>query len=30
MQEKFGNEAFDFAPETYILPNEYGDFLSHF
>lgn len=30
MQEKFGREAFDFMPDTYILPNEYGDLLSHY
>ena len=30
MQEKFGRDAFDFVPDTYILPNEYGDLLSHY
>jgi hypothetical protein len=30
MQEKFGREAYDFVPDTYILPNEYGDLLNHY
>lgn len=30
MQEKFGREAFDFHPDTYILPNEYGDLMNHY
>jgi tubulin polyglutamylase TTLL5 len=30
MQEKFGADNYDFVPETYILPNEYGDLVSHF
>ena len=30
MQEKFGVDNFDFMPDTYILPNEYGDLLSHY
>ena len=30
LQEKFGRDAFDFVPDTYILPNEYGDLLSHY
>lgn len=30
MQEKFGNEAFSIIPDTYILPDEFADFYSHF
>jgi len=30
MQEKFGNDAFEIAPDTYILPDEFADFYSHF
>ena len=30
MQEKFGRDAFDIIPETYILPDEFADFYSHF
>jgi tubulin polyglutamylase TTLL5 len=30
MQEKFGKDQFDFIPDTYILPNEYGDLMSHY
>lgn len=30
MQEKFGNENFDIIPDTYILPDEFADFYSHF
>jgi len=30
MQEKFGRDQMDFVPDTYILPNEYGDLLSHY
>jgi hypothetical protein len=30
MQEKFGAEAFEIIPDTYILPDEFADFYSHF
>ncbi|CAG9328553.1 unnamed protein product [Blepharisma stoltei] len=30
MQKKFGKEAFDFIPDTFILPDEYSDFYNHF
>lgn len=30
MQEKFGNEIFDLVPDSYILPDEFADFYSHF
>ena len=30
MQEKYGRTAFDFVPDTYILPNEFSDFHAHF
>lgn len=30
MQEKFGKAAFDLAPDTYILPEEFGDFYNHY
>jgi hypothetical protein len=30
MQEKFGKEAFNIIPDTYILPDEFADFYSHF
>ncbi len=30
MQEKYGKQYFDFIPDTYILPDEFGDFYSHF
>ena len=30
MQERFGRQQFDFIPETYILPNEFHDFHTHF
>jgi len=30
MQEKFGKQHFDFMPDTYILPDEFGDFYAHF
>lgn len=28
MQERFGKEAFDIIPDTYILPDEFADFYS--
>jgi hypothetical protein len=30
MQDKFGRQQFDFAPDTYILPNEFHDFHAAF
>lgn len=30
MQERFGKEAFNVIPDTYILPDEFADFYSHF
>lgn len=30
MQEKFGKHVFDLAPDTYILPEEFGDFYNHY
>lgn len=30
MQEKFGSENFEIIPDTYILPDEFADFYSHF
>ena len=30
MQEKFGKETFNIIPDTYILPDEFADFYSHF
>jgi hypothetical protein len=30
MQEKFGKEAFAIIPDSYILPDEFADFYSHF
>ncbi len=30
MQERHGRTAFDFVPDTYILPDEFGDFYAHF
>jgi hypothetical protein len=30
MQERFGKHHFDFVPDTYILPDEFGDFYSHY
>lgn len=30
MQERYGKSAFDFAPDTYILPDEFGDFYNHY
>ena len=30
LQERFGKNAFDFCPDTYILPDEFGDFYNHY
>lgn len=30
LQDKYGRENFDFIPDTYVLPDEYGDFHAHF
>ncbi|XP_055889617.1 tubulin polyglutamylase TTLL5-like isoform X2 [Biomphalaria glabrata] len=30
MQKTYGKEPFDFVPQTFILPNEYRSFCSHF
>ena len=30
MQEKHGNDSFEIIPDTYILPDEFADFYSHF
>jgi uracil phosphoribosyltransferase len=30
MQDKFGKAMFDLAPDTYILPEEFGDFYNHY
>mmetsp|Transcript_22950 Transcript_22950/g.22284 ORF Transcript_22950/g.22284 Transcript_22950/m.22284 type:complete len:314 (+) Transcript_22950:376-1317(+) len=30
MQERFGKSVFDFIPDTYVLPDEFGEFYSHF
>ena len=30
MQERFGKHHFDFIPDTYVLPDEFGEFYSHF
>jgi len=30
MQERFGKEAFNILPDSYILPDEFADFYSHF
>lgn len=30
MQERFGKDQFDFIPDTYILPQEFHDFHSHY
>jgi hypothetical protein len=30
MQERFGKEAFNIIPDSYILPDEFADFYSHF
>lgn len=30
MQHKYGKAAFDFLPDTYVIPDEFGDFYNHF
>eukprot|EP00347_Sterkiella_histriomuscorum_P021171 403334979 len=30
MQEKHGKHNFDFIPDTYVLPDEFGDFYAHY
>ena len=30
MQEKFGKDEFNIIPDTYILPDEFADFYSHY
>lgn len=30
MQEKYGKQHFDFVPDTYILPDEFGEFYEHY
>ena len=30
MQDKFGKEEFNIIPDSYILPDEFADFYSHF
>jgi len=30
LQERFGKSQFDFMPDTYILPDEFGDFYNHY
>lgn len=30
MQEKYGRHYFDVIPDTYVLPDEFADFYSHF
>ena len=30
MQERNGPQHFDFIPDTYVLPDEFGDFYAHF
>lgn len=30
MQERYGKHLFDITPDTYVLPDEFSDFYSHF
>jgi len=30
MQHKFGKESFNFLPDTYLLPDEFTEFCTHF
>ena len=30
MQHKHGKTAFDFIPDTYLIPDDFGDFFNHF
>jgi tubulin polyglutamylase TTLL5 len=30
LQEKYGKHYFDIVPDTYVLPDEFADFYSHF
>jgi tubulin polyglutamylase TTLL5 len=30
MQDKFGKHHFDYIPDTYVLPEQFGDFYAHF
>jgi hypothetical protein len=30
MQERYGKHLFDIVPDTYVLPDEFADFYSHF
>jgi hypothetical protein len=30
MQLRYGKKAFDITPDTYLLPEEYGEFCTHF
>jgi hypothetical protein len=30
MQERHGKAAYDFVPDTYILPDEFADFYNHY
>ena len=30
MQEKYGKHNFDFVPDTYVLPDEFGEFYAHY
>jgi tubulin polyglutamylase TTLL5 len=30
MQQRFGKQHFDFLPDTYLIPDEFGEFVHHF
>ena len=30
MQDKYGKQFFDFIPDTYVLPDEFGEFYAHY